>query len=342
MTTQTLEFAQSANEEAINLCEHLSQLVASGRASHGLNGSESPISAQVHCISELAEESLAVAFVTWSHRMATEYLDRWGSDGLKERYLSELKAGTRIGSTALATALSDNSGARELPITFEEVDGGFLINGFVPWASNLRPGTLVFFGARELEGERRALFATEIGLEGVNVKSADQLLGLNGTSSGSIRFESHLVTLSQLLTFETGDFFKAMRPRFLLLQAAFCLGLARASLAASVAANSLSLGQIVQRLADRLAELSSKLDELAGQLDDYSPNGPLVGPEPFLRVRLELALLAQEATRVELATVGGRGYFVTHPTSRRVRESLFLSIQAPTEEALRWELQHFS
>ncbi|MEY4425687.1 MAG: hypothetical protein RJB56_1314, partial [Actinomycetota bacterium] len=47
-------------------------------------------------------------------------------------------------------------------------------------------------------------------------------------------------------------------------------------------------------------------------------------------------------TRVELATIGGRGYYSASDTSRRIRESLFLSVQAPTEGSLRWEISQLA
>lgn len=340
--TQLLDIAQSANNEAIDLSTVLKALVAEGSASHGLTGSELPIGYQAEIISQTAEQSLAGGFVLWSHRMTTEYVDRFGSAELKGLYLEDLKAGNRIGSTALATALLDNSGGQELPITFTTTAEGYRIEGHIPWASNLRPGTLVVYGARELEGEGRALFASLVGSEGFNVSPAGELLGLNGTSSGSIRFENHEVASFQLLTQDCKSFFRAMRPRFLLLQSAFCLGLVRASLAAARQAASPSFIPQITEFEARLASIETRFQELGSLLAEFQDSGPDSGPQPFVALRLELALIAQEVTRVELATVGGRGYFVSHPTSRRVRESLFLSVQAPTEGALRWELQRFN
>lgn len=320
----------------------LRELVAAGHASHGLETSQHPIGTQANSIADAAAQSLACGFVLWSHRMTVEYIERFGSKELQEDFLADLKTGKRIGSTALATALVDNSGAKELTITFVETEAGYVIDGHIPWASNLRAGTLVVFGARELDGERRGLFASTVGSPGFVVKPAGELLGLNGTSAGSIRLESHSVTHGQLLTQDCPAFFQAMRPRFLLLQSAFCLGLVRASLAAA-------LEEVAPSFEFKLAESSRRLEALeeqflilADELAEFQPNGPSSGPAPYVSLRLELAILAQEITRLELATVGGRGYFVSHPTSRRVRESLFLSVQAPTEGALRWELQQFS
>jgi hypothetical protein len=41
---------------------------------------------------------------------------------------------------------------------------------------------------------------------------------------------------------------------------------------------------------------------------------------------------------LEAKMMGGRGYVVTTPTARRLREAAFLPIQALTERQLRWEI----
>lgn len=342
MVALDTDLVRAANDEAIDLTELLKELVAQGFASHGLEQSAEPIWHQAQQITYVAKQSLAVGFVLWSHRMTCEYVQRWGSEELKASHLAKLLAGDKIGSTALATALSDNAGKQELTVTYRETDFGFEVNGFIPWASNLREGTLVVFGARSLESEERSLFAVEIGHEGVAVKPAGDLIGLNGTSSGSIRFENARLLVSARLTNDCKGFFRAMRPRFLLLQSAFCLGLATAALESAQGIDSDSFGQLIASEAAELERLHHRLEYLAAELETYSEAGPASGVLPFIEIRLELALIAQRLAKLELNVVGGRGYFQSHPTSRRLRESAFLSIQAPTEEALRWELQRFN
>lgn len=336
------KLAASANESQVDLSAWLSEQAAQGLSRSGLSVSELPLANQAEIIAQVASESLAAAFVLWSHRMTTEYIDRFASEQLRQEVFSDLLSGARLGSTALATALMDNSGAAELPVTFTERGADFIIEGHIPWASNLQDGTLVVFGAREQHGERRGLFAAVVGSEGLEIKRAGELIGLNGTSSGSIRFSNHRVPGYRLLTHDLKGFFAAMRPRFLILQSAFCLGLARASVRAAADSESQSFSELIHQLGVRLESLELDFTQLAGALETFAIKGPEIGPTAFVRLRLEVALLAQEATRIELASVGGKGYFKEHPTSRRVRESLFLSVQAPTEGALRWELQRFN
>lgn len=337
------EGAKGTDQGAANLRETLLDLVAAGFTEHGLSGSALPISEQAKIIQGLATKCMSTAFVTWSHRMTIEYIDRWATDEIKDAYLAELQAGKRVGSTALATALADKSGKELLPITFEESNGEFIINGVIPWASNLYEDTLVVFAARNEATEERVVFTALLASEGVSVKPAGELLGLNATASGTVKFESLKLSGANVLTRDVNLFLGQMRPRFLVLQTSFCLGLTAASLEAiKAAAGSAPFAQDIAQFEAEFARLENELAHLAGQLSVYPAPGNGHAPIDYLRLRLNAAELAQAVTRVELASIGGRGYYSASDTSRRIRESLFLSVQAPTEGSLRWEISQLA
>lgn len=327
------------DQSASELRGFLTELVGSGVLDSGLVASREPIEKSAEVIFGLAQNCLPSAFVSWSHRMTLEYVDRFGSEFLRAERLPELLAGKRIGSTALATALADRSGKELLPITFVRDGDEFVIDGVIPWASNLYEDTLVVFAAREPQTGERVLFASELSFEGISVKPAEGLLALNATSSGTVRFSGLRLDQRYFLTADVNNFFSRMRPRFLLLQSAFCLGLAKSSIDSALSSDSKA------PFADELAELNAELEaalstwrDLLAIQNNYAALDANQSPLPYLKLRLKAAQLAQSIARIELAVVGGRGYFVSHPTSRRVRESLFLSIQAPTEGSLRWEI----
>ncbi len=321
----------------------LEDIVGQGFTAFGLSDSVAPIAAQAQVIQGLAEKCMSSAFVTWSHRMTTEYVDRFGSEALRAAHLDELRSGTRVGSTALATALADKSGKELLPITFTEDAGTFEINGVIPWASNLYEDTLAVFAARNETTEERVVFAALLGQPGVSVKPAGELLALNATSSGTVKFEGLRLAANNVLTRDVDFFLGQMRPRFLVLQSAFCLGLSKASLkAVNASSGTLPFADDISRFEEELARLQGELNVLANDLNAYPAPANGLAPLAFLKLRLAAAELAQAITRIELATIGGRGYFSSSDTSRRIRESLFLSVQAPTEGSLRWEISQLA
>jgi len=349
-------FAHFINELGVRaestepLREKLLELVALGGTDFGLTESSEPLLAQADLIGAIAENCLSTAFVTWSHHMTTEYIDRFASAELRDEYLPQLLAGTRVGSTALATALADKSGKEPLPITFTEaIDQAtgastFAVDGIIPWASNLYADTLIVFAARNETTEERVVFAAVIGDNaGISVKPAGELLALNATASGTVRFQGLELGRANVLSRDVDFFIGQMRPRFLVLQTSFCLGLTRASLKAISAANGLApFAHEVEGYVTELERLSDELARLGSELGAYPAAGNGKAPLEYLKLRLNAAELAQAVARVELATVGGRGYYAASATSRRIRESLFLSVQAPTEGSLRWEISQLS
>jgi alkylation response protein AidB-like acyl-CoA dehydrogenase len=331
--------SKAVDSEPSTLRPFLEELSRAGGVDFGLSTSAEALAGQAAVIKALATNCLSSAFVTWSHHMTIEYIDRWGNEYLRAQYLTQLSSGQRIGSTALATALADKSGKELLPITFDRLGESFVINGVIPWASNLHDDTLVVFAARNPNTEQRVLFALTLDTVGVLVKPAGELLALNATTSGTVTFENVIVTEKNLLTTETDEFLAQMRPRFLVLQTAFILGLVSASLKAiSVAPSLAPFADDFREFERKFEELTQTHIRLAANLESYPLPANQKNPLPYLELRLTAAELAQAVTRVELATIGGRGYFKASETSRRIRESLFLSVQAPTEGSLRWEI----
>ena len=100
------ECATSTDQEPGDLREFLSSFIAAGGVDFGLSESSSSFAAQSQIIRSVAENCVSSAFVVWSHRMTTEYIDRWATQSVRTKYLPELLSGSRIGSTALATALA--------------------------------------------------------------------------------------------------------------------------------------------------------------------------------------------------------------------------------------------
>jgi alkylation response protein AidB-like acyl-CoA dehydrogenase len=310
-------------------------LVRKGSTSHGLPKSESSLTAQAQIIVELAKEKLAIAFSVWSHRMTLEYLTRFGSSETTRAWAESLSTGKSLGSTALATALVDASGRSPLPIEFR-IDGEeFIVNGFIPWASNLSSDTVVVFAARGTNGER-FVFSTQLSNSGISFKVNDTLLEMNETQSGSISLNDVKLSKENLLSESLKQFLSLMRPRFLTLQSAFCLGVAKASYE-ELSANS-NKDLFAKEVADshqKLLELDNRLIDLASKL---SNQGEIVSPIPYLQLRLDTSQLAQLVARLELAVVGGKAFHQSSDTARRLHESMFFVVQAPTEGALKWEL----
>ncbi len=281
---------------------------------------------------------LASAFSLWCHLVTMVYL-AFAEPGspLRQEALPALRRGERFGSTALATALGHAQTGRPLPVTAREHDGAFVLDGFVPWASNLTGRFLVVLPAQAASGT--VVVAVPSETEGVSVEPYPRLLALQATASSSLRFTHATVPAPLVLQRDVLGFLQAIQPAFLGLQACFCWGLAARAASEAQAA----LGGVNEVFRPDVERVDRELEQLALLLRRLLERALLpVDRErrcQALELRLAAMRLACTAVGLEAKVKGGRAYLAESPTARRQREAAFLPIQTPTEGQLRWELQ---
>lgn len=312
----------------------IKKLAAAGLLDLGLPGSAGAYSDQIRVLGDLASVCMTTAFTAWSHRMTTEYLVIHGGNTSRA---DSVRRADRAGSTALAGTFRAAAGVSEIPVTLEREGSRTGAHGFLSWASNLHSNAVVVTGVQDAATGQRRLISFDVEAHGVEVIPVTGLLALDGTKSGALRLTDVEVRDEQYLQTPFADFIADVRPKFLLFQTAFVLGLVSGSLSAiqELRGPAQSLSGSVDEARRRLVELRSKMESGGRELDQ--------GRRPDLRSCLELRLdashLATASTQLELATRGGSGYLHQSATARRVREALFLPVQSPTEAQLRWELE---
>lgn len=299
-------------------------------AERGLVGA-TELPTQAAAVRSVAASCMSSAFALWAQVMVITYLDRAESAELRT-LASLLRDGTLAGSTAMAGAFQDADGFRPLDITYRRDGDDLIIDGVIRWASNLRPdGFIMVLGARDADGNR-VIVAVPSDADGLAVRPFLDLLALGGTASSSLELSGVRVPSSWIVTESFDTFVDSVRPTFLLLQSAFCLGLVDAALA-SVATN---IDRAYDGFRDEYVALSSELDELSRRHSHLLESTP--AKRDLIEIRLGGAALAQAAVALESRVVGGAGYLANSPTARRLREAAFLPIQSPTEGHLRWQL----
>ena len=308
----------------------LERLASLGLLSLGLDDRHH-LDGQVAVISALASRSMSVAFSAWAHRMVVEYVEvGGGSNGLR----SALRRTDLIGSTAMASALRATLGLERVGLTAVSETNGYLVRGRIPWASNLHTDrTLIVAAAEKPDGSHVVLGLL---LDGKKVRAAPApvLLALQSTASTSVVVEHAEVPAERVVSDDLDSFLARVRPTFMLLQAAFAIGLGESALVA-LEVPLHGADTVLEADRNRLLGRHSRLvDTTMAAL-----TGPGVTARDLLAYRLEASEFAQAAVAAEARKEGGRGYVASSATARRIREAAFLPIQSPTESQLRWELQ---
>ena len=310
--------------------ENLREIAKDGLLTLGRTGSLLP---QVSVAFDLASQDATTGFSLWAHRSTIAFFDA------VNRELPEgLAEATTSGTSAMAAAYKEASGLAPIKVLGTLVEGGVKLNGTVSWASNLYPGGVIVLPVAVQNAQEghpnRYIVTVRQDAPGLKVVYHRNLLALNGTESGTIIFEDVFVPTEDILTKDFAGFLAKVTAPFLLVQSAFCLGLAAGALQSAAEHLQVSGGifkQDFEGLLGTYRALRDTLLRLAAEPENAQKRD-------LLQLRLDVSHLATAATHCELQTVGGAGYVAGSPTARRVREVTFLPVQSPTEGHLRYEL----
>ena len=310
--------------------ENLREIAKDGLLTLGRTGSLLP---QVSVAFDLASQDATTGFSLWAHRSTIAFFDA------VNRELPEgLAEATTSGTSAMAAAYKEASGLAPIKVLGTLVEGGVKLNGTVSWASNLYPGGVIVLPVAVQNAQEghpnRYIVTVRQDAPGLKVAYHRNLLALNGTESGTIIFEDVFVPTEDILTKDFAGFLAKITAPFLLVQSAFCLGLAAGALQSAAEHLQVSGGIFKQEFEGLLGTYRTLRDTLL-RLAAEPENAQ---KRDLLQLRLDVSHLATAATHCELQTVGGAGYVAGSPTARRVREVTFLPVQSPTEGHLRYEL----
>jgi alkylation response protein AidB-like acyl-CoA dehydrogenase len=288
-------------------------------------------------IAELAGHCMSTAFSVWAHRMTLEYLTAAATPWSRVA-AANLLGGEALGVTGMASAFKDAAGCGSLELAAAPADDGYRLSGTLRWASNLHPDSIMVTAARTGSGDK-IIVALPLATTGVVIGDHFDLLALGSTASSWITLDDVYVSTDQILSRDTGSFLTRVRPTFLVLQSAMCVGLARRSLDETqnnlAGINSVFAAEF-DSLTAELASIESRVTAFADAV-----GGPAVpGKRDLLTARLGAAEIVSAAAALEIRTTGGKGYASRTDASRRFREAAFIPVQSPAESQLRWELHN--
>jgi alkylation response protein AidB-like acyl-CoA dehydrogenase len=299
------------------------------------NNHDGRLPEMVALVQQLSGECLSTGFAVWAHRMTIEYLAASGGE-YGRSVLPQLLDGTRLGVTGMAAAFKYAAAGGELNLTAEVTASGLRVSGFIGWATNLHPDSILVTAVATADGQLRVV-ALPLTASGITIGKPHELMALDSTASASVRLVDVDVPHEQVFAAELSPFLDAVRPSFLLLQSALCLGLARRCLERAGQSLHGFNGIFEPEVAQSLAELEDAEARIARFAAAVGASGAADRVQ-LLTLRLDAARLATTAAGLESRTAGGSGYTVSSTANRRFREASFIPLQSPTEAQLRWEL----
>ncbi len=298
----------------------------------------------VSAMARIGEECLATAFCTWCQDTFVWYLENTANEELKRRLLPGAASGRVLGGTGLSNPMKASAGIEPLRLTGRPVAGGFVVNGSLPWVSNLGPGH--HFGtAFDVDGEDRQVMAmVDCSLQGIRLGEGARFLALDGTRTCSVVFRDVFVPRSLVLADPAAPFIARIKAGFILLQTGMGLGLIRGCVELMRKADE-SCGHVNCFLDDRPEAFVAALDRLSSEIAALAET-PFETAREYqrrvLQARLEISELSLRAAQAAVLHAGAKGYLAGAAAQRRLRESVFIAIVTPATKHLRKELAALS
>ena len=309
--------------------QHLAGLSASG---------DVDMAAAVESMAMVAESCLTTAFCMWCQNACAWYLENTENLALRTAMREAVGAGRVISGTGLSNPMKAASGIERLRLKAERVGGGFVLNGQVPFISNMGPGHPfgIVFGA----GGRQVMALPACDMDGVSGAQTIHFCALEGTRTWSLSFRDAFIPDGRVIADPAEDFLTLIRPGFILLQVGLGLGVMRAA-AREMRGLERRLGHVNAVLDVQPGAIESDAEELAQQVRRLAAT-PTDTDREFVDavrcLRLAVGEGAITAAHGALLHAGARGYYRESTAQRRLRESYFVAIVTPATKHLRHDL----
>lgn len=288
----------------------------------------------------------ATGFLTWCQSALAWYLVQTDNSTLRERLLQQVINAKTLGGTGLSNLMKNCSGIEPLRLTGVRVDGGYRIDGTLPWVSNLGEDHWFGFGFRVGE-QGTALAVVQGGREGLSMVRGAHFTALEGTRTLACQFRDVFIPDADILAspqaFE--GFVRRIKPGFILAQCGIALGVIADCVDIAEKSNE-TLAHVNGFLSDSASELRQAYERSRGSILDLGRR-VTCGASHFdarevLQARVQGSELALRASTSAILHAGAKGYLLRHPAQRRVREAIFVAIVTPAIKHLRKELAGYA
>lgn len=310
-------------------------------------GSGKGLTDTIATMAQIGETCLSTAFMHWCQTACARYIQLSDNDAAKRTWLPRLADGSQLGGTGLSNTCKSNCEIERYLLTAHRVEGGYEINGTLPWVSNLGNDHIFVTGC-PVDGDGRLLFfITRCNQEGFKLIDAAHFTALEGTRTLACQFRQVFIPDSEVLAQpeNSAAYLARIQPGMFLAQLGMGIGLIRdcVYLVESVGKTHAHINAYETDQADELraalADAEKEVFRLAARLD-ANPSArefPSLLTE-VLRIRLAGGELALRAANAAMLHQGARGYLRTATAQRRLREAYFIAIVTPALKHLRREL----
>jgi alkylation response protein AidB-like acyl-CoA dehydrogenase len=323
----------------------LRQLGEVGAYAHAVSaefqGTELGLKGAIQSIEEVSKACLSTGFMVWCQVACTWYLQNTDNRTLASTLLPDIAMGRKLAGTGLSNPMKHFADIEKIALVAEPVEGGFRVNGMLPWVSNLGPGHAFGVAAKIADSDEYMMAVVSDDLDGMTLRCNAHFIALEGTGTFSCVFRDVFVPDALVLAAPCEEYVQRIRPGFILTQVGMGLGLVDSCIELMRRTNQ-RLGHVNCFLDDQADDLAADLAmardrtyALADQLDASRGVADQSLQREVIQARIlgsELSLKAAQATMLH---AGARAYVHGSAPERKLREAYFVAIVTPALKHLK-------
>ncbi|MBD2112342.1 acyl-CoA dehydrogenase family protein [Leptolyngbya subtilissima] len=301
--------------------------------------------AAVQVIEAVSQTCLCTGFITWCHIACVWYAQNADNVALKEHLLPQIANGEVLAGTGLSNPMKHFAAIEKIALVAERREGGYVIDGLLPWVSNLGPGHYFAVVAKIVGSDDYLMAIVSDRLPGLTLKSTAHFIALEGSNTFSCQLRQVFVSDEWILAAPCADYIDRIKPGFVLAQVGMGLGVIQACVDSMKRSNQRYdhvnnfLDDSVDRIEADLGRLRSQTYALA---DTLNAQPPYCEPGFFRRVvqaRADASELSLRASQADMLHAGARSYLQGGAIERRLREAYFVAMVTPALKHLKKVLQ---
>ena len=301
----------------------------------------------IQVMEEASKLCLSTGFLIWCQTACARYIQMSDNSALKAAFLPRIARGELLVGTGLSNTVKSCDTIEDFRLSAKKVEGGYVINGVLPWVSNLGP-THYFATGCPVEGQARgddALVFVLVDCRQPGFKLVDcaHFVALDGTRTLACHFRDAFVPDTMVLSHpgQSAAYVRRIKPGMILAQMGMGLGLIEACVDMMKQSNK-THAHVNQYLDDQAGDIEAALQKARAAAyalaDALSGNPQADVVLAILKLRLAGGEYAVKAAHAAMLHMGAKGYLQKSPAQRRLRESYFIAIVTPATKHLRREI----
>lgn len=288
---------------------------------------------EIYLVKEVAKVCMTTAFCLWCHLASLTYIRNSENLKLRNKVLTCLEKGRLLGGTGLSNPMKFISDMEALHLQAERVDGGYQINGVLPYISNLGSNHGFCFVAnanksRQVADSNLVMMYVNCDTPGLLLRERTNYIGLNGSATYACKFDNVFIADESLISEDANAFIVSIRPIFIAYQIPLSFGVMDSSVLSIEKVNGKQNG-CNQFLKIQPEQLRRRQSELEQALKDLVDGGNLSFKE-IARIRLDSAYYLLETVQTSMLHHGGAAYIKGSTPERKLREAYFYANLTPT------------